>query len=400
MGRTRRQQVMGWMAVAVLALAGGAIAPLAQAARVVQATPSGEVSEAVQIRLRFDTAVVPFGSPALPDPATLRCEGLGANAAAPAGSRRWISDREWAYDLNDSLPPGVTCQVTIAPTWKPLTGALDGPREFRFSSGGPAVLSVEPDEGAKVEEDQHWLLRLNGPVVAETVRRNAWCEVQGIGERVPVTWVDGAARAALLKSQGVSAKDAERVAILTCQRPLPPAAGVKLVWGAGIAAANNPVVLTRQPRRFEWEVRERFTAEFTCERERAEAPCIPLRPMQVRFSAPVARDVAAQIRLVRADGQGVALAPKFAREMTEPTVEVIDFPAPLDESTRYQITLPKDFRDASGRGLANASAFPLQTATGGMPPLAKFAAAPFGVVELGTAAEPGMLPITVRRVHE
>ena len=396
MGSTRSRTVARWMAAM---LAGWTLAGAAQAARVVTATPSGEVSEAVQIRLRFDTAVVPFGSPALPDPATLRCEGLGATAA-PAGSRRWTSDREWAYDLNDALPPGVACQLTIAPTWKPLNGTLDGPREFRFSSGGPAVLSVEPYEGAQVEEDQHWLLRLNGPVVADTVRRNAWCEVQGVGERVPVVWVDGAPRAALLKSQQIKDRDAERVAVLTCQRPLPPAAGVKLVWGPGIAAANNPKVVTRAPRRFEWEVRERFTAEFTCERERAEAPCIPLRPMQLRFSAPVAREVAAQIRLARADGQGSGIAPKLARDATEAMVEAIDFPSPLDERTRYQLTLPKDFRDASGRALANASAFPLQTATGGMPPLAKFAAAPFGVVELGTAAEPGMLPITVRHVHE
>ncbi|NZD57986.1 alpha-2-macroglobulin [Sphaerotilus montanus] len=396
MGSTRSRTVARWMAAM---LAGWTLAGAAQAARVVTATPSGEVSEAVQIRLRFDTAVVPFGSPALPDPATLRCEGLGATAA-PAGSRRWTSDREWAYDLNDALPPGVACQLTIAPTWKPLNGTLHGPREFRFSSGGPAVLSVEPYEGAQVEEDQHWLLRLNGQVVADTVRRNAWCEVQGVGERVPVVWVDGAPRAALLKSQQIKDRDAERVAVLTCQRPLPPAAGVKLVWGPGIAAANNPKVVTRAPRRFEWEVRERFTAEFTCERERAEAPCIPLRPMQVRFSAPVAREVAAQIRLARADGQGSGIAPKLARDATEATVEAIDFPSPLDERMRYQLTLPKDFRDASGRALANASAFPLQTATGGMPPLAKFAAAPFGVVELGTAAEPGMLPITVRHVHE
>lgn len=396
MGSTRSRTVAGWMAAM---LAGWTLAGAAQAARVVTATPSGEVSEAVQIRLRFDTAVAPFGSPALPDPATLRCEGLGATAP-PAGSRRWISDREWAYDLNDTLPPGVSCQLTIAPSWKPLNGTLDGPRDFRFSSGGPAVLSVEPYEGAQVEEDQHWLLRLNGPVVADTVRRNAWCEVQGIGERMPVTWVEGAPRAALLKSQQIKDQDAERVAVLTCQRPLPPAAGVKLVWGPGIAAANNPKIVTRTPRRFAWEVRERFTAEFTCERERAEAPCIPLRPMQLRLSAPVAREVAAQIRLARADGQGTAVAPTFARNATDATVEVIDFPSPLDENTRYQITLPKDFRDASGRTLANASAFPLQTATGGMPPLAKFAAAPFGVVELGTAAEPGMLPITLRRVHE
>ena len=69
MGSTRSRTVARWMAAM---LAGWTLAGAAQAARVVTATPSGEVSEAVQIRLRFDTAVVPFGSPALPDPATLR----------------------------------------------------------------------------------------------------------------------------------------------------------------------------------------------------------------------------------------------------------------------------------------------------------------------------------------
>ena len=121
----------------VATVMGVGLAGSAWAARVVSAVPSGEVSEAAQIRLRFDTAVVPFGSPALPDPAVLACDGLSGKA--PAGSRRWISDREWAWDLDRTLPPGVACRLTIAPGWKPLNGTLDGPREFRFASGGPAV---------------------------------------------------------------------------------------------------------------------------------------------------------------------------------------------------------------------------------------------------------------------
>ncbi|MFM2053081.1 MAG: hypothetical protein RL456_1118, partial [Pseudomonadota bacterium] len=390
----RRAGALAIALAALIAMVPGGV----QAARVVSAVPSGEVGDgAVQIRLRFDAAVVPFGQADAPDPATLACDGLGA-AARPAGSRRWIGDREWAWDLDAPLPPGVTCRLAISPSWKPLGGPIQGPQAFHFATGGPSVVSIEPDEGATIEEDQHWLLRLNGPAVPDSVRRHAWCEVQGVGERVPATWVEGAARAALLGSRQIPAAEADRTVVLACQRPLPPAAGVRLVWGAGIAAASQPAVVTRQPRRFGFEVRERFTAEFSCERERAEAPCIPLRPLELRFSAPVPRAQLARVRLQPVGG-GAEVAPVAEPAGGDPAPSALRFPVPLAENARYRVALPADFRDESGRALANAAQFPLAVATGPMPPLAKFAAAPFGVLEFGPG-EPGMLPITLRHVQE
>ena len=53
-------------------------------------------------------------------------------------------------------------------------------------------------------------------------------------------------------------------------------------------------------------------------------------------------------------------------------------------------------RDNAGRPLANASAFPLKVQTGSAPPIAKFAAAPFGIVERNADA---MLPVTLRHVQ-
>jgi hypothetical protein len=61
-------------------------------------------------------------------------------------------------------------------------------------------------------------------------------------------------------------------------------------------------------------VREAFSAEFNRQRERAQAPCLPLRPVTLRFSAPVARAVAEQVRLEPARGH--VLAPRFAPEDT------------------------------------------------------------------------------------
>ena len=81
-------------------------------------------------------------------------------------------------------------------------------------------------------------------------------------------------------------------------------------------------------------------------------------------------------------------------------VNSVRFEGALPEQAQLTITLPKDFKDASGRTLRNADSFPLKTATAAMPPLAKFAASPFGIVE--RFAEPdgvAMLPVTLRNVE-
>ncbi|WP_251971848.1 alpha-2-macroglobulin family protein [Sphaerotilus microaerophilus] len=393
----------------------------AQAVQVRSVSPSGEVGEVQQVLLRFGAPVVPFGAPRLADPALLRCDGLAtapSTPSTPPGQGRWLGPAEWAYELREALPPGVRCTLALRPNWQPsvavqaASGAatpspsatLDGPREFHFSTAGPTVQQVWPWEGAEVEEEAHWLLQLNGPVQGASLADHAWCEVQGIGERIPLVLVDGPARAAVLKARRVGAAQAERSLLLRCQRPLPAGATVRLVWGAGIASARNPQVLTRETRSWQWTVRAPFSAEFACERERAEAPCLPLRPLRLRFSAPVPRALAEQIRLVPqtsapAPAQA-GLAPRFDADDRAASVSEIAFPSPLPEQARYLLTLPAGLRDESGRALSNASAFPLATGTGPMPPLAKFAAAPFGVIEAGTPTEPAALPITLRHVQQ
>src|SRR6185503_811503 len=77
-------------------------------------------------------------------------------------------------------------------------------------------------------------------------------------------------------------------------------------------------------------------------------------------------------------------------------VSAVTFAAPLPENTSLTIEVPRDLKHNVGRPLANAAAFPLKVATGETPPLAKFAAAPFGIVEAGTDA---MLPVTLRHVQ-
>ena len=166
-------------AVGLLAVAGG----ITQAATITGVSPQGEVAQVRQVAVRFSDAVVAFGDPRLPDPVNLSCTG-----APPAGSGRWVDDRRWVYDFREAVPPGTRCTVKLRAGWAPqaAAGPLTGRTEFGFSTGGPAIVQVSPYDGATIEEDQHLLLQLNGPVVEATVPAHAWCEVEGLGERQPV----------------------------------------------------------------------------------------------------------------------------------------------------------------------------------------------------------------------
>ncbi|MCQ9372333.1 hypothetical protein NQ024_14005, partial [Corynebacterium sp. 35RC1] len=128
-----------------------------------------------------------------------------------------------------------------------------------------------------------------------------------------------------------------------------------------------------------YTVREPFSADFGCERENAQAACLPIRPMRLSFNAPVPRKLAEAIRL-KSDKE--TFKPRLDGEGDGDTVVTgVQFMPPFTPQTSLRLELPKDFKDASGRTLRNADGFPLAVATGPMPPLAKFAAAPFGVVE-------------------
>ncbi len=372
------------VALFVAASLGGA----AHAATVTSVTPQGEVAQVRQVVVKFSEPVVPFGDLRQPDPFNLSCQG-----PVPKGAGRWSDDRVWLYDFQEQMPPGTRCTLKARSEWKPLNGTLSGTPTYSFGTGGPAISATQPYAGAQIEEDQHFLLRLTGPAVESTVVANARCEIEGIGERVPLRIITGNVRDEVLKARRLT-KDAARWLLVACQRPLPVDTPMRLVWGTGIAAQANPQVVTRTEQRYSFRVRKPFTAEFSCERERAEAPCLPIRPMSLRFSSAVPRATAEAVRLKPASG--AAIKPQFDKDDTAAEVSELRFPTPLPESASLTLELPRDVKDVAGRTLANAASFPLKVATGEAPPIAKFAAAPFGVIEREAEA---MLPVTLRHVQ-
>ena len=381
----------GWVGCLALGLA-----PAARALAVAGFSPQGEVSRVEQVSVRFDKPAVPLGDAQATAPLRLRCE------PAAQGTGRWLNERQWVFDFKQPLPPGTRCTADVAAGFRSPEGqAIAGTQHFVFGTGGPVLLRTWPGNEATIDEEQHFVVRFAGQVTRASLLAHSWCELEGVGERLPVQWVGGEPRRALLKARGIVAEteaDPLSLAVLSCGRRLTPAARVQLVFGAGIATPGGVVSRRAQQRVF--EVREPFSLEFACQRENAQADCLPLRAMELRFSAPVARDRALAIRLLpQAGGQPVA-AQIEDHQQGQSHVDAVRFAPPFPENTRYRITLPAGFVDDAGRVSDNAGTFPMAVATGAMPPLAKFAAAPFGVIE--RLAEPdgqALLPVTLRRVE-
>ncbi len=373
------------------------VAFAAQAFSVASLSPQGEVARVRQLVVKFDESAVNFGDPKAPAPVTLNC----SDAQASQGSGRWISEREWAFEFNQDLPPGVNCRVQPRADLKSAKGAeFRGNTSYGFSTGGPFVQRIRPYASGTIDEEQFFILQLNGPATLASVQANVWCQLEGLGERVPVRLLEGEQRAALLKAQGY-ARAAEKNPLsfvtLACNRRLTSSAKLQLVYGKGVSTPSG--VANSVEKRFDFRVREPWAASFSCERENAQAACMPILPLRLNFNAPVSRKLAAAIRLTSGKD---SFKPTF-EDKAEGGDEVVDgvvFKGIFPEQTQFALELPKDFKDASGRTLRNADSFPLKVATGPMPPLAKFAAAPFGVVE--RFAEPGgvpLLPVTLRNVE-
>jgi uncharacterized protein YfaS (alpha-2-macroglobulin family) len=371
-----------------------------QAFQISSLSPQGEVARVRQVVAKFDDSAIAFGDPKAGAPLTVNC----SDAQASKGSGRWVSDRAWTHEFENDLPPGVSCTLQMRAGLQSAKGVtLSGPTSYRFSTGGPFVQNLQPYQGARIDEEQFFALRLSGQASLASLQAHVWCAMDGLGEKIAVRLLQGSERAALLKAQGWD-KEADKNPLafvaLACQRRLTPSAKLQLVFGKGVATPGG--VANTVEKRFDFQVREPFDASFSCERENAQSACLPLRPLTLSFNAPVSKKLLQGVRLVsdKESFKPVFGASDSSEEGDGHVLSSLDFGPLLPELTQFRLELPKDFQDASGRSLRNAANFPLKVATAAMPPLAKFAAAPFGIVE--RFAEPNgvaLLPVTLRNVE-
>ena len=370
---------------------------LAAAPRVESFSPQGSQKDIRQVQVRFSDPMVRFGDSGRHAPFTIQC--------AVGGQGHWIDPRQWVYDFSRDLPAGQRCSFGLRKGLRTLAGAIvTGSPVYAFDTGGPSVVDAVPADGSgNIDESQVFLLALDAGATVDSVSAAAYCEIEGLGERIGVDVLTGAARERVLTAelretqryffQRFSDHHSEREGLvaLQCRRSFPPDTAVTLVWGAGIATASGLVTAEAQPLSF--RTRAVFDAQFQCERVNARAECVPFLPMSLVFSAPVALDQASMIRLVGNDGS--RYEPESLDPAKSPTVNSITFRGPFPAQSKFEIQLPPGLTDDSGRALTNAARFPLEVATDEYPPLAKFSGE-FGVIE---AKEGGILPVTLRNLE-
>ena len=96
------------------------------------------------------------------------------------------------------------------------------------------------------------------------------------------------------------------LSVLRCRRSLPSDTKVNLIWGHGIATASGRA--TRADQVLDFRTRPDFTVRMECERVNANAPCLPMRPVRIAFSAPVPSELAHRIKVTDASGRSYAPA--------------------------------------------------------------------------------------------
>ena len=401
-----------------VALATLLLSASAFAAKVEMFSPQGEVKGVRQVTARFSEAMVAFGDPRLAEPFDVDCP--------EQGSGRWADQKNWVFDFERDLPAGVRCSFKVKAQLQANSGAAVEPATFSFTTGGPAVIEYLPQRYQRADEEQVFILGLDAAARLDSVTRHAYCDVQGVTEKIPVKLVTGDERlqllearkdfvdrylGALFKSGRVAAvperelrrgtraeqlKSADEfkfpVVVLRCARRLPSEAELRLVWGQGIESASG--VPTSRDQVLEFKVRSAFSAKFSCERVNREAACLPFLPMHLGFSAPIARASAAKIKLRDDQGKIYKATLPDAKQVGD-WVEDVSFPGPFPEQAQLTLDIPADLRDDAGRRLSNQKRFPLSVETDVAPPLAKFPAK-FGILELN--AEPA-LPVSLRNVE-
>lgn len=358
-------------------------------------SPQGTIKGVRQVTVRFSEQMVPFGDPHLPEPFDIRCPEKGRG--------RWADGTNWVYDFDRDIPAGVICEFILKQEISALSGrAIKGQRQFSFSTGGPAVQDSSPREGQQIDEDQIFILTLDAEASEESIAANVSCSIAGINERVGVRVLKGEEKERILRAEHYSRdRDIPRL-VLQCKQHFPNNAKVSLMWGKGVMSLNG--VQTTEHQVLTFETRSPFTATFRCERENPKSECIPLLPLQLRFSSPVPRDTASRIvlrgpsRLYRPerpsadDGEEESGA---EADSDRAYVNHISFKGPFPENTSFTIELPKGVQDDAGRSLDNRDAFPLTVRTDSYPPLAKFSSR-FGLIEL--KGDP-TLPVTLRSLE-
>ena len=363
---------------------------------VVSISPQGLSEPPNQVVVTFDLPVVPMrNSYQYAEMFTVDC------VPAIKGYPRWNSDRQWIYSFSGNVPGGSSCTIRPSPAGLAKLGKkISAPKETKFFTDGPNIVSTKPSLSGTIEEDQIFVLKLDAPVDLQTVLTNVRFVSRQKGNRIDVRVLTGDERAQVIKDTRNRYEQAfpdQQIVVVQAKERFASGEELSFVWGKGIQVlgTGNKKVLDRV---YKVAVRKALTATLNCAHENAQSDCNPLLDIDMTFSAPIPVKVAKQIQL-RGDGRD--RAPTLVRSDEEDpgdeaVITQLTFKGPFPAGAKFEVVLPPDLRDESGRVLVNQDKFPQEVGMTPYPPLAKFPAT-FGIIE--SQVKPLALPVTVRNLE-
>jgi alpha-2-macroglobulin len=371
----RFSAVAGLFVLSVLATDfSAAQAPASTPIRIEKFTPTGVDTLIEQTSVRFNTNVSALGEKSN-IPVSVVCNGQ----KVPFVRARWASGEQWEASFAEPIAAGSQCEAVVSlannPSFKPVT--------YKFATAQPVVVRAWPDSYQRIDENQTFVMQTNVPsnvAIADAFKSGKpYCTSSKFGERIDLQLVKADEAKAIVEAirrELPKGLDTARLAVAKCARPLGEDARVNIVWGKAIEYTTQPA----------------FRASLSCEREQANRPCIPVRPISLSFSTPVSVKDAKEVVLKSDKGQTVKaiVSDRDGEEVTS-----VQFKPPFDESMQYKVVPGKGLIDLFGRTLTPASLDSLKFTTGNAPPLAKFSAS-FGVVE----RQIGALPVTIRNLGQ
>ena len=300
-------------------------------------SPQGAVKQVSQVRVLFSDPMISFGDP-LPQgsPFSTSCDLPGEGV--------WLDPLTWVLNFEGSVPAGIRCRFELEEGIRTLDGQLlAGARSFSFDTGGPAVLSVFPGPGSQnLDENQVFVLELDGPALPSSVLDHAYFVVEGIADALEVDIVDGEDREEILKTQyQFRGRPGDLLLLVKPRLTLPSGGRVRLVWSDGLSSPSG--VTTEQEQYFDFRVRPAFNARFSCERLNPDRACMPFGAMRIVFSAPVRSELLRGVRLIPAEG-GVVEPAAGEQEF----INQITFEGPFPPKTGFTVELPSGVIDDSG----------------------------------------------------
>ncbi len=214
------------------------ISPLAFAAGDPQVgffSPQGTVKTIRQVSVRFSEPMVPLGDPrSFIEPFEVIC--------SEKGNGRWADGKNWVFDFEMDLPAGIRCEFRLKSDVRSLSGKeLVGQKIFSFSTGGPSIRFSIPHEGEQsLDEEQIFILVLDGEPDDSSVLQNVTFSVEGIESHAGIRIIEGNERKEILKTRFRSRKPPEfPILLVQCRQRFPSDAKVSLVWGKGVRMVNS-----------------------------------------------------------------------------------------------------------------------------------------------------------------